>query len=161
MHIHDKHIRKEMKKRMKHLFVKRSQALVDPVPLTNQEGSVDHSSGGPAIPPSSALPTASTLLPEASNEDGLRGIAREQAHRIAEDETDQEPVTNSTIIRCPIPLHHLFDFSQPDWANLYEHAARRSFDKELELYELLDLDAAGKEEINLDLDDSTGDLMAT
>jgi len=41
----------------------------------------------------------------------------------------------------------------------YEKTARRSFDEELELYELLDLDAAGEEDVDVDLDDSTGDLV--
>jgi hypothetical protein len=92
--------------------------------------------------------------------DGLRGIVETQTRRIAEDETDREPVTRSTIIGHPISLSDLFDFSQPHWVQHYENAARRSFDEELEMYELLDLDAAGEEEVDVDLDDSTGDLMS-
>ena len=35
----------------------------------------------------------------------------------------------------------------------------RSFDEELQLYEMLDLDAEGEEDVGVDVDDDTGDLL--
>ena len=37
--------------------------------------------------------------------------------------------------------------------------ARWSFDEELKLYKLLDLDAEGEEDADVDIDDSTGKLL--
>ena len=38
---------------------------------------------------------------------------------------------------------------------MYAKSVKRSFDKELELYELLDLDAQGEDDVDLEADDST------
>lgn len=155
MHIRDEHMRKETKKRMKRLFASRLQTLGPggaPAPVLATDSASMGSATGADLP---ASPVESSV-----QADGLRGIVETQTRRIAEDETDREPVTRSTIIGHPISLSDLFDFSQPHWVQHYENAARRSFDEELEMYELLDLDAAGEEEVDVDLDDSTGDLMS-
>jgi hypothetical protein len=46
----------------------------------------------------------------------------------------------------------LFDFTKKSWIPLHELTASRSLDEELELYELLDLDAPGEEGINVEID---------
>ena len=68
-------------------------------------------------------------------------------------------MTVSTIIGRPIPLEQLFDFMYSHWTTIYEKTAQCSFDEELELYELLDMDATGKEEADIDIDDSTAEVM--
>ena len=42
---------------------------------------------------------------------------------------------------------------------MYAKSAKRSFDEELELYELLDLDAQGEDDVDLEVDDSTGAML--
>ena len=42
---------------------------------------------------------------------------------------------------------------------MYAKSVKRSFDKELELYELLDLDAQCEDDVDLEVDDSTGAML--
>ena len=74
---------------------------------------------------------------------------------VDEDDLDQEPVRPPAIEW--IPIQNLFDFTKNHWVALYSRTALRSFDEELEAYEMLDLDAQGDEEV--DIDESTGELM--
>lgn len=64
----------------------------------------------------------------------------------------------STIIGRLISLEQFFDFTDSHWVTIYEKTTRHSFDEELELYKLLDMDAAGEEEVDVDIDD-TADIM--
>jgi hypothetical protein len=63
------------------------------------------------------------------------------------------------IIGCLVKLVELFNFTDSHWVQSYEKAVRRSFDEELELYKVLDTDAEGEEEANVNVDDSTGELL--
>jgi hypothetical protein len=76
-----------------------------------------------------------------------------------DDETDRKPVTTVNIIGRTVKLVELFNFMDPYWISQYEQAAWHSFDEELELYELLDLDAEGKDQADIDVDDSMGDIL--
>jgi hypothetical protein len=154
MHIRDEHIRRDTKKRMKCLFTTRAQAAPSMVPTTTAPPS------GPVM--GQAAEDAGDVAPtdpEPRTGGGFQELTQAHTQSAAEDETDQAPVTISTIIGSPVPLQRLFDFTDPHWVVRYEKSARLSFDQELELYELLDLDGAGEEDVDVDLDDSTGDLM--
>jgi hypothetical protein len=156
MHIRDEHIRKETKTRMKRLFATRTQAVGPVPPLNTPEASASDPVDAVEVP----RLTAPAVKPRENPGRGtFQELAKEQALRAAEDETDRLPVRDSRIIGRPVPLGQLFDFTDSHWVARYEKTARRSFQEELELYELLDLDAAGEEEVDVDLDDSTGDLM--
>jgi hypothetical protein len=72
---------------------------------------------------------------------------------------DNEAVTAPQTIGRPIPIQELFDFRHAHWVDSYAKSARRNFDEELELYELLDLDAEGEEDVDVDIDDSTADIL--
>jgi len=74
-----------------------------------------------------------------------------------EDGTDCEPVTPSAIGLTPI--QSLFDSSRSPWVEIYSRSVIRSFDEELTLYEMLDLDADGEEDVGVDVDDNTGDIL--
>jgi hypothetical protein len=76
-----------------------------------------------------------------------------------EDETDREPVTTANIIGRIVKLVELFNFMDPYWISQYERAAQHSFDEELELYELLDLDAEGEDQADIDVDNNTGEIL--
>ena len=72
-------------------------------------------------------------------------------------ETDPEPIRTAAF--GPQPIHKLFDFTQKHWVDTFSKSAVRSFDEELELYELLDLDAAGEDDIANDLDEDTVEAL--
>jgi hypothetical protein len=91
--------------------------------------------------------------------DCFSNMAARHAQSALEDETDHEPVATASVFGCSMKLVELFNFTDSHWVQVYEMAARRSFDEELELCELLDLDAEGEEEANVDVDDSTGKLL--
>jgi hypothetical protein len=124
---------------MKRLFATRAQAA------------------GTIPPPTAEVPSPDSMLTESKDTNdidladeptaqaGFQEITQSHAQSAAEDETDRAPVTASTIIGRPISLQQLFDLVMR-----YEKPARRSFDEELEL---LDLDGAGEECVDIDLDD--------
>lgn len=160
MHIRDEHTRKDVKKRMKRLFVTRSHAAA----TTHVNASTAARPSTSMVAQSPGLESPQLELDGARSDhgtaqSGMRNIISRHNQMLEEDETDQDPVTVSSVIGRRIPLGDLFDFSNDHWVKMYEGSARRSFDDELEMYELLDLDAAGEEEVDVDLDDSTGDLM--
>ena len=72
-------------------------------------------------------------------------------------ETDPEPIR--TVAFGAQPIHKLFDFTQKHWVDTFSKSAIRSFDEELELYELLDLDAVGEDDISNDLDEDTVEAL--
>ena len=76
-----------------------------------------------------------------------------------EDETDHKPITTTNVIRCSVKLVEHFNSSDSHWVQVYKNTVQWSFDEVLELYELLDLDAEGEEETNVDVDDNTGELL--
>ena len=89
--------------------------------------------------------------------DSFRVMAEQQSQLVDEDDTDREPVRQSPIGVIPIPT--LFDFNRSHWVDMHARAAIRSFDEELQLYEMLDLDAEGEEDVGVDVDNDTGDLL--
>jgi hypothetical protein len=54
------------------------------------------------------------------------------------------------------PLAELFNFTSDEWANRYDQYTRIGYDEEMELYDLLEMDAEGEAE---DLDDFTRDIL--
>ena len=59
-------------------------------------------------------------------------------------------------------ISELFDFSNSLWSTRYSNFASMSFDEELELYDLLELDAVGEEDpetADIDLDGTTQDIL--
>ena len=63
------------------------------------------------------------------------------------------------VNKGPQPIYKLFDFTRKHWVDAFNKSAMRSFDEELELYELLDLDAAGEDDIANDLDEDTAEAL--
>jgi hypothetical protein len=81
-----------------------------------------------------------------------------QIQLIDEDNEDNEPISTEGS-NGPVPLTTLFNFEDPYWSDLYTHIAKPSYDKELALYELLELNADGENDI--ELDGSTQDILST
>lgn len=57
----------------------------------------------------------------------------------------------------PKKITALFDFTTTHWVTNFGHYAIRSFDEELEIYELLDMDAEG--EIDVEVDETTAQVL--
>jgi hypothetical protein len=58
-----------------------------------------------------------------------------------------------------IEISKLFDFTKKSWIPSHERTASRSLYEELELYELLDLDAPGEEDINIEIDRTLDSIL--
>jgi hypothetical protein len=93
-----------------------------------------------------------------NNDSSFRSIAERQAQLADEDDLDCMPVRESTIGH--VSINTLFDFSRTHWIEIYSRSSMRSFDEELELYKMLDMDAEGEEdEVDINVDNDTGDLL--
>lgn len=165
MHIRDEHLRKQTRKRLKRVFATRNETVqtpsTNPIPSTSTTtamttpallptdptSSNDH--GGSPAPASNAEPPST----------GFRAIVQHHSDMVDDDNLDDEPVRASSVIGRQVPIRELFDFSRSHWVEMYAKSAKRSFDEELELYELLDLDAQGEVDVDLDVDDSTGAML--
>jgi hypothetical protein len=84
-------------------------------------------------------------------------MAEQQSQLVDKDETDRVPVRQSAIGTTPIQA--LFDFKRSYWVEMFVKSSIRSFDEELQLYEMLDLDADGEQDIDVDVNDDTGDIL--
>ena len=71
---------------------------------------------------------------------GMRGIIQQLIEAV---ELDNEEPPESSPNALSIPIKDLFDFTQSYWVDSYSKLAMRGLQDELELYELLDLDAEG------------------
>ena len=75
---------------------------------------------------------------------------------VDEDDTDRDPVRQSPI--GVTPIRNLFDFNRSHLVYIHARSAIRSFDEELQLYEMLDLGAEGEKD-GVNVDDDTGNLL--
>ncbi|EPQ51031.1 hypothetical protein GLOTRDRAFT_49718 [Gloeophyllum trabeum ATCC 11539] len=169
MHLRDEHVRNDVQQRLKrHLGGARPppQAM-DPGHPPSQDAS---GSGSEPIPPSAPRPafstptddpagaTTSQSLEGAERHNTIRNIAATLEQMIEEDTEDTETPYPSKI---SLKLTEIFDFSTQYWTAEYAEKPRRSLDDELELYQLLDLDAEGEEvEADFTLDDAAGAVLA-
>ena len=87
---------------------------------------------------------------------GFSAMISQHIQQLDEDNQDNEPISVSNHwIRKKIT--ELFDFNSNDWSSRYGCFTDMTFKEELELYELLELDADG--EIDPDLDPATQEIL--
>jgi len=87
---------------------------------------------------------------------GFSVLISQHILQLHEDDQDNEPISVSNHwIRKKIT--ELFDFNSTDWSSRYGHFADMTFEEELELYELLELDADG--EVDPDFDPATQEIL--
>ena len=67
------------------------------------------------------------------------------------------PGTRGLSASRPKKITALFDFTTTYWAASFGHYATRTFDQELEIYELLDADAEG--EVDVEIDETTAQVL--
>ena len=94
-----------------------------------------------------------------SNDANEFGRIVESFTKLVEGDKDDADVASSFHISTEIC--QLFDFRRDHWVSLHERSATRSLDEELELYELLDLDATGEADDNLDIDHTLDSILHT
>ena len=149
MHICDEHLcAGETKKCMKCFFGKANatpstQAIVQQ-PIT------------PVPPPTNKTETDDTMVIDVALQQPQDGIADEfnrltssfgrQASNNDNDGDGQMPS------KISIRIADLFDFTNTGWISLHERSASQSLDEELELYELIDTDAPGYDDVNMEID---------
>jgi hAT family C-terminal dimerisation region len=160
MHIRDEHVHEgEMKKRMKHFFGTAanvpgiSPPSVPQVSTTAPEPST--------LPPTPEMDVEMELDPailRASDDVGNDfGCIVESFARLAEGDEDEGDVRMPSHILSLIC--QLFNFKKNHWVSLHEWSASRSLNEELEFYELLNLDAPGDEDVNLDVDSTLDSVL--
>jgi len=71
------------------------------------------------------------------------------------DADDADGITSIISIK----IADLFNFTNRAWIPMHERSASRSLDEELELYELLDVDAPGDDDINVEIDPALDSLL--
>ena len=187
MHIRNEHAHKQTKKRLKRVFQVRTDAEMAAAALAVPSGTSDSTPSQPPV--NTLLPQPARLAannPEESetseDDDGnivvpqaggslsqhatasrsrstnsFRSMVEQQIQSVDDDETDCAPVRPSTI--GLVPIVSLFDFTRFHWVEMFSKSSIRSFDEELQLYEMLDLDADGEEDVDVNVDNDTGDIL--
>ena len=102
--------------------------------------------------PSESIPTNIN-----AGDDEFQEITQSFMQMVDDDvDIDSIPAASSSIT---IKISDLFDFNRRHWIAEQERSASRSLDEEMELYELLDLDAAGEEDMDAPVDDTVNSLL--
>lgn len=160
MRVRDDHLQRGTKARLKRRFAAPAPAP-EPEPADNVQPEAGPSVIHVAIvDDGSDTPDTTSVFRTADPSPGeFRAIAERHARAVEEDDHDCEPVCRSATVGCPLKLTELFDFTRTHWTTMYEKGALRNFDEELELYELLDLDADGEDDTDVRVDGFTEDLL--
>ena len=107
-----------------------------------------------------------TLAVGTPSEPDFRRIISQCVTQAEIDDEDDEPLfptgplPRETMTRLPlIPIQELFNFENTYWQSLIKATVTSTFDRELEVYNMLDLDADG-EDVEVDVDDATGEIVS-
>jgi len=146
-----------------------SQVAV-PVPTISITHSSDlilatsHSGSGTSNNNSMATSNDETTDPNTAG-NTFRRLVEQHMNQADIDRTDNKPLfplgplSRDNVTRYqPMRIQDIFDFSNPYWKELIKKTVTRTFDQELEFYNMLDLDADG-EDLGADVDDLTGEVL--
>lgn len=89
-------------------------------------------------------------------------ITRELGKKAAEveaEESDSEDIVATTSFPMKIPLRDLFDFNNMFWKKMSQTSSMRSLSDEMELHQLLDLDAEGELDDEIAFDQGNADVV--
>jgi hypothetical protein len=158
MHICDEHLRTgETKQRMKRFFGKANDAptpSAQPVSLTPPLATIETEADVNVTPMDMDIdPTLEQSQDSLSNEFNLLTSSFGRQASGDGDDGDGLPSSISTKIT------ELFDFNNQAWISLNDRSASRSLEEELELYELIDKDAGGADDINIEIDPALDSLL--
>ena len=94
---------------------------------------------------------------EGEEDGGFNDVMERHIDMLQDDEGDNFEPAAASFGWEPCTIFELFDFSKTHWKTLYSKTALRSFDEELQAYKLLDLDAQGEDDV--DVDDVTASVL--
>ena len=97
-----------------------------------------------------AVPASS----EPCDESAFSAIIAQHTQPLDEDNEDNEPVFISGNW-TNIPISRLFNFTTNSWSSRYARFAAITFEEELELYDLLEMDPEGDDDPDARFDDTT------
>lgn len=146
MHIRDGHLRDQTARlRLKRSFKPPTDANV-PDPADS-----DAVANSGQVPSSSdaSQETPQTGSESESGESEFRTLVQQEIEAVTVDDLDNDPLFNTSSFPL-IPISRLFNFSNKTWSEILSRHAQHNFDEELALYELIDLDAAGEEDVEFD-----------
>ena len=95
------------------------------------------------------------------DESAFSTIIAQHTRLLDEDNEDNEPVIVSEDW-TKISITQLFNFTSNSWSSRYARYARfaaLTFEEELELYDLLEMDGEGDEDPDAGFDDTTQDIL--
>lgn len=105
-----------------------------------------------------AVPAPSDSEPR--DESTFSSIICQHTRLLDEDNEDNEPVPVCISGDWRnIPISQLFNFTTDSWSSRYARFAALTFDEELELYDLLEMDAEGDDDPEARFDDTTQDIL--
>jgi hypothetical protein len=159
MHIRDGHMcNGRVKERMKRFFGKEKESQTN-TPLADP---VSQQPSTPPPPPTDemGMDIATEIDPDLPSQGGIADefnqITESFGRQASGDDNDGSEGMPSVI---SIEIAQLFDFTNRAWIPSHERSASRSLDEELELYELLDLDAPGEEDIDVEIDHALDSIL--
>ncbi|KAJ6613694.1 hypothetical protein B0H10DRAFT_1951326 [Mycena sp. CBHHK59/15] len=157
LHVHDDHVHRTTKTCLQHHFGCQANLIIP-----QATASKSHPAPSPLIGSSDDAPEpANNFSPLSPEPTELQAIAASFIQQLDND-NDLSPGNWSTS-QLHIPLGSLFDFQKENWIKIHEHSAHRSLNEELELYEMLDMDAEGEDDDGLDnlgLDKTAEDILS-
>ena len=103
-------------------------------------------------PCSSAQAVAADMCNEFST------IVARHTQLLNEDNEDNEPAVISEDWEN-IPISRLFNFTNGSWSSRYARFTALTFEEELDLYDLLEMDAEGDDDPDVGFDDTTQDIL--
>jgi len=183
MHIRDQQLQKGAKDQIKRRFGEQKRAEQSEVATRTASGPIaaiaptQPPTFNPQLPPVSIMPSPlvdpsrhdtssqpTSQSDESPDQDHLLNASRLRAlidGHIAqghEDDKDSAPVRGSSTLPR-INIQALFNFSSSHWTEIYSGVAKRSFDDELALYDLIDMDAPGEEDFEFEVDGTTQEVI--
>ncbi|KJA26431.1 hypothetical protein HYPSUDRAFT_52683 [Hypholoma sublateritium FD-334 SS-4] len=187
MHVRDEQIsNKEARLRLKRQFetqtkaalqeAERNRAAAAQIRSSSESTNLPEAAGGESSEAGAAttIDTPTTAAAESQQQDtapvnSFRRLVEEEINRVDLDE-DIEDVLDEFIfpsgpgLGTSTPqyrkkkISELFEFTNDHWAKFFEKHAIRTFDEELEIYELLDMDAEGDDD-DVEIDETTAQIL--
>jgi hypothetical protein len=153
-HLHDQTARSQLKR-----------SFEPPKPEGTDANVSDTISTGTPLPNAGTSNANHVSNPEAAvthqTASEFRFLVQQEVEAVTLDDLDNDPLFDAPgFTTYPLtPISRLFDFSNKTWSAILSRHAQHSFDEELALYELLDLDAAGEDDADVDIDETTAQIL--
>jgi hypothetical protein len=156
IHVRDEYMKPTPKENLKRYFGPPIAVPTNPISAAGDGPSVQSVPEPTTFTPPSEPQQPSSSTPSGNRNNSFTELMNQHIRSVEEDNQDNEPVRISATLPL-MPLSNLFDIASTHWATLYQSHVRYSYDEELALYELLELDADGEEDP--EFDDTIHDIL--